>query len=110
MAERSIPGPGLFVFKKGIDITSGKQAPVRAISAGKVVYSGKLPDYGQVVIIDHGEHYYSLCAHLGTIDKKTSEAVVEGDLVGSTDELGTPLYFEIRARNVAVNPLQWIYK
>jgi septal ring factor EnvC (AmiA/AmiB activator) len=103
------PKSGLYIFKKGIDISTSKKETVRAISAGKVAYSGDLPNYGQVVIIDHGEHYYSLCAHLGGILKKTNDPVAAGDAIGRTDDLGTPLYFEIRSRNVAVNPLQWVF-
>ena len=60
------------------------------------------------MILDHGDHFYSLCAHLGSILKKTNEWVASHDKVGATDLAGTPLYFEIRARNVAVNPLQWV--
>ena len=100
---------GLFVFKKGIDISVKPRERVKAVSSGKVAYAGELPNYGQVVIIDHGGHFYSLCAHLGAIFKKTNERVAEGDFIGLTADRGTPLYFEIRARNVAVNPLQWIF-
>ncbi|MCM2324280.1 MAG: peptidoglycan DD-metalloendopeptidase family protein [Oligoflexia bacterium] len=98
----------LHIFRKGIDIGGAQGEPVRAISAGKIAYSGQLPDYGQVVIVDHGEHFYSLCAHLGTLTRKAGEPVTAGDTIGATDDSGTPVYFEIRARNVAVNPLQWI--
>lgn len=98
----------LYVFRKGIDIAAGKNSPVRAISAGKIAYSGELPNYGQVTIIDHGDQFYSLCAHLGALSKKAGEPVAAGDAIGATDESGTPVYFEIRMRNVAVNPLQWI--
>jgi septal ring factor EnvC (AmiA/AmiB activator) len=103
------PRSGLYVFKKGVDIVISKNKPVRAISSGKIAYSGVLPNYGQVVIINHGEHFYSLCAHLGVVSKKTNESVAAGDSIGLTGDSGTPLYFEIRARNVAVNPLQWVF-
>lgn len=99
---------GLYIFKKGIDISAPKSKPVQAIFSGRVAFSGILPNYGQVVIIDHGDHFYSLCAHLGVISKKANESVVTGEPIGLTSETGTPLYFEIRARNVAVNPLQWV--
>jgi septal ring factor EnvC (AmiA/AmiB activator) len=102
------PRSRLYIFKKGVDITTSKGADVRAISAGKIAYSGELPDYGRVTIVDHGEHFYSLCAHLGELKRKAGEAVAAGDLIGVADESGTPVYFEIRARNVAVNPLQWV--
>jgi septal ring factor EnvC (AmiA/AmiB activator) len=105
------PRSKLYVFKKGIDLVSsvqGKSEAVRAIHSGKIAYSGKLPDYGNVTIVDHGDHFYSLCAHLGSLQKKAGEIVAAGDVIGSTDDSGTPIYFEIRARNVAVNPLQWV--
>jgi septal ring factor EnvC (AmiA/AmiB activator) len=99
---------GLYVFKKGVEIQADKKQTVRAIYGGKIAYSGELPDYGKVEIIDHGDHFYSLCAHLGDSIKKTGDSVAAGDAIGVTDDLGTPVYFEIRARNVAVNPLQWV--
>jgi len=106
---RSFDGKsGLYVFKKGIDIRSDKKQTVHAVWAGKIAYSGELPDYGRVAIVDHGGHFYSLCAHLGSALKKTGDSVAVGEAIGETDESGTPIYFEIRSRNVAVNPLQWI--
>jgi septal ring factor EnvC (AmiA/AmiB activator) len=98
----------LYVFRKGISIDGGSGSPVNAVSAGRVAYAGELPDYGKVAIIDHGEHYYTLCAHLGELRRNTGDAVMAGDPIGMTDESGTPVYFEIRDRNIAVNPLQWV--
>ncbi len=102
------PRSRLYVFKKGIDIVAGKDEPVYAISSGKIAYSGQLPNYGQVEIIDHGQHFYSLCAHLGSLMKKPGDFVAAGETIGTTDDAGTPIYFEIRDRNIAVNPLQWV--
>lgn len=103
------PSSGLNIFKKGIDIRVPGRQSVHAVSAGKIAFSGTMPNYGNVVIIDHGEHFYSLCAHLGEIRKKTNESVAGREEIARTDDSGTPLYFEIRARNVAVNPLQWVF-
>ncbi len=102
------PKSRLHVFKKGIEIAAGKKLPVLAIAPGKTAFSGELPGYGRVTIVDHGDHFYSLCANLGELARKTGDSVAAGDPIGLTDESGTPVYFEIRSRNVAVNPLQWI--
>jgi len=67
-----------------------------------------LAQYGKVVILDHGEHYYSLYAHLGEIDARVGEWMKYGEKLGKIDTTGIPLYFEIRSHNVAVNPLQWL--
>lgn len=98
----------LHIFKKGVDIAAGRIQPVRAVAPGKIAYSGELPNYGRVVIVDHGEHFYTLCAHLGDLKLKAGDPVAAGDSVGQSDDAGTPVYFEIRARNIAVNPLQWV--
>jgi len=103
-------GTGLHIFKKGIDIAGGKKMPVHAVSGGRIAYSGQLASYGRVTIIDHGDHFYSLCANLGELRRKVGDNVATGDAIGTTDESGTPVYFEIRSRNVAVNPLQWLSK
>ena len=61
-----------------------------------------------MTIVDHGEHFYSLCAHLGDLKGKAGDPVAAGDVLGTSDQAGNPVYFEIRARNDAVNPLQWV--
>ena len=102
------PQTGLHLFKKGVEISVGKNQDIRAISGGQVAYVGELSSYGQVMIIDHGDHYYSLLSHLGDFSKKIHESVAAGEVIGKSDNSGNPLYFEIRSRNVAVNPLQWL--
>jgi septal ring factor EnvC (AmiA/AmiB activator) len=98
----------LQVFKKGIEIAASKKSEVRAISAGKIAYAGVLPNYGTIAIVDHGDHFYSLCGHLGTVSRQVGDCVKAGDVIGMSDDAGTPVYFEIRARNIPVNPLQWV--
>jgi len=98
----------LHIFKKGIEIAAAKNYSVKAIFSGRVAYSGTLPNYGQITIIDHGDHFYSLCGKLGKLTKKEGDPVKAGDAIGFVDDAGTPIYFEIRARNIAVNPLQWV--
>ncbi len=99
---------GLNVFKKGIEIASRASSDIRAISPGKIVYTGELPTYGRMAILDHGDHFYSICGHLGELAKKVGETVAMGEKIGVSDSSGNPVYFEIRARNIPVDPLQWI--
>ncbi len=99
---------GLNVFKKGIEIAAEKSSDIRAISPGKIVYAGELPNYGRLAIIDHGSHFYSICGGLGSVAKSVGESVALGEKIGVSDASGNPVYFEIRARNIPVDPLQWI--
>lgn len=109
------PKVKMSVFRKGVEIApaaanAGNQdaRQVRAIAAGKIAFSGELPDYGKVAIVDHGDHYYTLLGRMGEVLRRTGDAVSAGEVVGSADAIGTPVYFEVRMRNVAVNPLQWV--
>ena len=96
------------VFRKGIDLENKGREVVTAVFEGKVAYAGELPSYGKMVIIDHGGHFYSLVGNLGEIETKLGEKVTQGTKLGVTEFTGKPLYFEIRARNIPVDPLQWV--
>ena len=99
---------GLSLFRKGIDLESTGHESVGAVFEGKIAYAGELPNYGKMVIVDHGGHFYSLCGNLGEISTKVGDHVAAGSPIGVTDSTGKPLYFEIRARNIPVDPLQWV--
>jgi septal ring factor EnvC (AmiA/AmiB activator) len=104
------PKASLYTFHKGVDIASGAGQPVRAVYAGKVVYSGKIGGYGQLLILDHGDQYYSLVGQLGEALRNEGDTVKEGETIGRSSLDGTPVYFEIRQRHVAVNPVPWFVK
>lgn len=97
----------LYTFHKGIDIQASASAPVRAVYPGKVVFSGKIGGYGQLLILDHGDQYYSLVGQLGEPLKAEGDEVKEGDVIGRSSADNTPVYFEIRQRHIAVNPVPW---
>lgn len=102
------PQSRLKIFKKGIEIVGGKKSPVRVVHDGRVAYSGVLPNYGNVTIVDHGENFYTVSGRLGTLECKVGDEVKSGSTIGHTDDSGTPVYFEIRSGNIALNPLQWL--
>ena len=97
----------LYTFHKGVEIQSPPSASVKAVFGGKVVYEGKIGGYGELLILDHGDQYYSLVGHLGEALKKEGDEVKEGDVIARTSADSTPLYFEIRQRHIAVNPAPW---
>ncbi len=105
--RRYDPKASLYTFHKGVDIQAGAGNPVHAIFPGKVVYAGKIGGYGQLLILDHGDQYYSLVGQLGESLKAEGDEVKEGESIGRSALDGTPVYFEIRQRHVAVNPVPW---
>lgn len=97
----------LYTFHKGVDIQTSALSPVKAVYPGKVVFSGKIGGYGQLLILDHGDQYFSLVGQLGEALKNEGDEVREGDLIGRSASDSTPVYFEIRQRHIAVNPVPW---
>jgi septal ring factor EnvC (AmiA/AmiB activator) len=67
-----------------------------------------------MIIVDHGEHYYSLSAHASQLLTQVDDVVYAGETiarVGDTNSIkGAGLYFEIRLRGKPQNPLKWLKK
>lgn len=102
------------VFRNGIDIEAPFGEEIKAVERGKVVFADRLAGYGKTVIVDHGERYYTIYAHLSEIMKKNGESVKRGEtvgLVGDSDSLsGAGLYFEMRKDGHSIDPVPWFRK
>lgn len=101
-----------FTVQKGVEIEAPTGTEVRAVHEGRVLYSDWFKGYGKILIIDHGEGYYTLSGHASVLLKKVGEEVRAGEavaLVGETGSLKGPcLYFEIRHRGKPLDPLEWL--
>jgi len=97
----------------GIDIAPlKKDAVVKAVHAGKVVYADYFQGYGNLLILDHGLSYYSLYGHcssflaaIGDLVEAEQPLAVAGD-IGSLK--GVTLYLEIRNKAKPLDPLKWL--
>ncbi|MFW5731359.1 MAG: murein hydrolase activator EnvC family protein [Desulfonatronovibrionaceae bacterium] len=96
----------------GLSFALPQGAPVKAISWGKVVHNDTLRGFGRVVILFHGQDYYSLYAYLSQSSLKSGQKVEKGEIIGNAgfypdiDSYG--LYFELRLRQKAINPAKWL--
>lgn len=101
-----------FTVQKGIEIEASLGAGVRAVYDGRVLYADWFKGYGKILIIDHGDGYYTLSGHASSLLKGAGEEVRAGDvvaLVGDTGSLKGPcLYFEIRQRGKPLDPMEWL--
>ena len=93
----------------GIDIAGNEGEAVYATDAGVVVYAGwNNYGYGNMIMIDHGNNFQSLYAHLSSIQVGCAQSVGQGDLIGAIGTTGRSsgphLHFEIRAISSFVNP------
>ena len=101
-----------FMHRKGIYITGSQGEAVRSVFPGRIDYSGWFKGYGQLLIIDHGYHYFTVFAHLEEIVKKKGEAVSGGEVIGVAGDpgwqVGPGVYFEIRKRGNHLDPKRWL--
>ncbi len=100
------------LIHKGYFYKAKADEAVTSVAAGKIRFSGPLEGYGQVVVVDHGSHYYSLYANLSKSDRRVGEEVRQGEALGHTGfqhlQFNTGLYFEIRHFSQPQNPLSWL--
>lgn len=103
-----------FTYQKGINIKAPAGTPVRAVHDGRVAFADWFKGYGFMIILDHGEHYYSLSAHASKLLKNVGDTVGAGETiaqVGDTNSIkGAGLYFEVRHHGKPQDPLRWLKK
>jgi septal ring factor EnvC (AmiA/AmiB activator) len=98
----------------GIDIKAPLGTPVNAVFQGKVIFCNWTDGRGNIVVIDHGNSFYSLYAHLDRFDVSLGDSVAAGQQVGTVGETGSlkgsVLHFEIRRHAIALDPISWLRK
>ncbi|MDP5206741.1 peptidoglycan DD-metalloendopeptidase family protein [Alishewanella sp. SMS9] len=97
---------------RGILIRGINGSNVQAIADGRVIYADWLKGYGWVIVLDHGAGFMSLYGHNQNLLKQPGAQVTSGEaiaLVGASGgQADAGLYFEIREKGEAVNPLSWL--
>ncbi len=100
------------LMHKGIFYSVDRVSEVRAVHSGKVALAAQIPGYGETMIIDHGDSYYSVYAHLRHLKHKEGANVHEGEVLALTGDhsplFGPGLYFELRHFADAIDPKPWI--
>lgn len=109
-------GKVISLFKErgqnGIEIQAEMGTEIRAVLPGKVLYADWFKGFGNIIIIDHGNHVFTVSGYCSQLLKKAGDDVAQGEaigLVGSVGALkGPSLYFEIRYQGKAQDPMDWI--
>jgi len=94
----------------GLEIHAPAGSVVRAVFAGRVAFADRYGPYGRIVILDHGDHYYTVSGDLDEIDVKIGQEIEAGERVGTVgdDGEGAMLYFEVRHGSQTVAPAPWL--
>ena len=96
---------------KGVDYAARSGTPIKTTGDGKIIYRGRKGGYGRVVIVQHGQKYSSLYAHMSRYKKgqKVGSHVKQGQIIGYVGKsglaTGAHLHYEFRINGVHRNPL-----
>ncbi|HKQ66017.1 MAG TPA: peptidoglycan DD-metalloendopeptidase family protein [Methylomirabilota bacterium] len=106
------PRFGTRTFRNGVDIEAAVGREVLAVHGGHVIYTGWFKGYGNLIIVDHGNEYYTLYAHIAEIEAKEGDDVRQGQRIGTVGDTGSlagpRLYFEVRYQGKPQDPEQWL--
>jgi murein hydrolase activator len=111
-----VQGKVVSLFKEkgqnGIEIQAPNGAEIRAVLPGRVLYADWFKGFGNIVIIDHGDHTITVSGYASRLLKKAGEIVSQGEaiaLVGGEGSLKGPcLYFEVRHHGKPQDPMHWL--
>ncbi|MDE3033892.1 MAG: peptidoglycan DD-metalloendopeptidase family protein [Acidobacteriota bacterium] len=94
----------------GVLVSAELGATVRAVADGKVVFAEAYQSYGPMVILDHGDGWYSLYTHLQSLQVSKGQVLDAGDTVGEVGDTveGPRLGFEIRHLAKPEDPQKWL--
>lgn len=99
-------------FRKGVEYDVEEGTAVRAVADGRVRFAGRFRGYGNTVILDHGDRYFTVSAHLREPGVDVGDWVEAGDVIGRSGESGSltgpQLYFEVRRGAGALDPREWL--
>ncbi len=108
---RRLPDADLQAGAKGLGLKVAEGQPVRAVFWGKVVYDDVLRGFGRVIILSHGDNYYSLYAFLRDSQTAVGREVEKGETLGRAGfyppASGPGVYFELRLGQKPITPDQW---
>jgi septal ring factor EnvC (AmiA/AmiB activator) len=93
-------------FSPGIEIRGNKHASVIVIAEGVVTYIGNLRGYGNFVIVEHEDGFYSTYAGLDNLKVVQNQLVGRGKILGQTPT--GIVKFELRQGRMALDPIMWV--
>lgn len=108
-ANHYLSGNDFWSGHLGIDIAGGTGDPVVASDSGVIVFAGwATGGYGFMVMIDHGNGYQTVYAHLSAVGVGCGQSVYQGGYIGAIgstgNSTGSHLHFEVRVYGQFVNP------
>ncbi|MBW2390506.1 MAG: peptidoglycan DD-metalloendopeptidase family protein [Deltaproteobacteria bacterium] len=99
-------------FNKGVEFEVALGDSVRAVAFGEVRFAGWFRGYGKIVILDHGNQYFTVSGHLADLYVEVGQTVDRGDTLATAGDSGSltgaRLYFEVRRGSEPLDPVEWL--
>jgi septal ring factor EnvC (AmiA/AmiB activator) len=106
------PRFGTETFRRGVEFGADRGSAVHAVASGEVRFADWFRGYGRMLILDHGEGYFSLYAQLERFEVAVGDEVEVGERIGAVGDTGSltgpGLYFELRRGPRPLDPKQWL--
>ena len=110
--NRLHPILGDYRLHAGVDYDGNTGDPIIASRNGVVILAEYYGGYGHTVILDHGDGFSTLYAHLSSYNVSVGDTVAAGRTLGAMGSTGLStgphLHFEIRRNGTAVDPLPYL--
>ncbi|HIG78448.1 MAG TPA: M23 family metallopeptidase, partial [Cycloclasticus sp.] len=95
---------------KGVDYAASTGTPIKSTGDGKVIFRGVKGGYGRVIIVQHGQKYSTLYAHMSKYGRyKKGSRIKQGQTIGYVGMTGLAtgphLHYELRINGIHRNPL-----
>jgi len=99
-------------FNRGVEFGARSGTKVKSVAPGHVRFAGWFSGYGQLIIVGHGDDYFTVFGHMEEIDVEPGDEVARGERLGTVGETGSlegpKLYFEIRHGEEPLDPRDWL--
>jgi septal ring factor EnvC (AmiA/AmiB activator) len=99
-------------LRKGVEFEAAGGETVRSVAPGAVRFADWFRGYGRLVIVDHGDDYFTVLGHLADTFVEVGDVVAEGDTLGTVGDTGSltgpSLYFELRLGSEPLDPARWL--
>lgn len=95
----------------GVDYAASTGTPIKATGDGRIVHFGRKGGYGNTIIVQHGQKYKTLYAHMNRFAKNLRQGsnVSQGQIIGYVGMTGLAtgphLHYEFLVNGRHVNPL-----
>ncbi|GAA0352555.1 M23 family metallopeptidase [Bacillus horti] len=109
---RKDPFHGRTRMHSGIDFAGNSRSPIYATAHGTVTFAGRNGNYGNQIVVNHGNGYTTSYSHLSAIDVEKGDKVEKGDEIGRMGSTGRStgvhLHYELHKDGKAINPADYL--